>query len=71
MFIDGEKGKKLKKRENVKMFTITGDKRSEIIKFHQTAMDSNCDNWFRDALCEIEVEAHAKRKDSEMIRHPF
>lgn len=44
MFIDGEKGKKLKKRENVRMFTITGDKRSEIIKFHQTAMDSNRDN---------------------------
>lgn len=45
MFIDGEKGKKkLENRENVRMFTITGDKRSEIIKFHQTAMDSNRDN---------------------------
>lgn len=66
-----KKEKEIKKRENVRMFSITGDKRSEIIKFHQTAMDSSRDNWFRDGLCEIEVEAHAKRKDSEMIQHPF
>lgn len=39
-----KKEKEIKKRENVRMFAITGDKRSEIIKFHQTAMDSNRDN---------------------------